>query len=139
MRELLNFIRPPEDADWKAINRWRWNVCLTLLVLCAGAIFAVSPAGFAYAGDLDKKIKDAIEPIAQQQKVQGEKLDQVSRLLTEQLAATVAAQIRLAVSKRCKTAGFVEREELARELDRLQDQYVTYKGSRYTAPTCGEL
>jgi hypothetical protein len=60
-------------------------------------------------------------------------------LLTEQLAATVAAQIRLTISKRCKTQGFIEREELNREKDRLQEQYFDYKGNRYTEPSCGDL
>lgn len=137
MKEILNFIRPPEDADWKHVNRWRWNVTLTLLAIVIAV--ALLSRTVAFAGDVDKKISAAIEPIAKEQRAQGEKIDKVTRLLTEQLAATVAAQIRLTISKRCKTQGFVEREELNRERDRLQQQYREYKGELYSEPQCGDL
>ncbi len=138
MQWLIDFFLPLED-DSKAQRRWRRNVGVGML---AGAILFIGAAskwGFAWASDTDNKIKQAIEPIAQQQKIQGDKLDKVSALLTEQLAATVAAQIRLTISKRCKTTGYSEREELNREKDRLQDQYYAYKGQRYAEPLCGDL
>jgi hypothetical protein len=137
MREILNFLRPPEDADWKTVNRWRWNVCATLL--CILVVGGVALKNVAWASDLDKKIADAIKPIAQEQQEQRILLDNVSKLLTEQLSATVAAQIRLNISKRCKTTDFTTREELAREKDRLQTQYRTYKGEYYREPGCAEL
>jgi hypothetical protein len=144
MRELLNFVRPPEDADWKHVNRWRWNVCLTLLVLgVATAAASFGPTRFARADEVDRKIAPAlqekIDPIAKEQREQRVVLDRVSRLLTEQLAESVAAQIRLNISKRCKATTFEERDALVREKDRLQDQYRTYTGELYREPSCAEL
>jgi hypothetical protein len=143
LKDLLNFVRPPEDADWKSVNRWRWNVCLTLAALVIGMGWAFSPKGFAWAGDIDKKIEQVVEeklsPVVKEQKEQRALLDNVSRLLTDQLSATVAAQIRLNISKRCKTTDFLAREELAREKDRLQGQYRSYAGEYYREPSCSDL
>jgi ABC-type phosphate transport system auxiliary subunit len=137
MRELLNFIRPPESAGWRQINRWRWNVCLSLLVLFAGTGFLFKQV--SWASDVDKKISDAQKPLADAQKKTDEKVDKISVLLTNSLANSKAAEIRLTISKRCKTVGFIEREELAREKDRLQEEYKTLKGDYYREPQCGDL
>ena len=143
LKDLLNFVRPPEDAEWKSVNRWRWNVCLTLAGLVIATGWAFSSKGFAWAGDLDKKIETAVEaklaPVVKEQQEQRALLNKVSSLLTDQLAATVAAQIRLNISKRCKTTLFAEREELAREKDRLQGQYKSYAGEYYREPSCADL
>lgn len=136
---LIEKLLPPEHATPKEIARHRMMLSLTVICIVFGCSFAASPKGFAWAGDVDMKISTAIRPIAAEQKAQGDKLDKVTRLLTEQLAATVAAQIRLTISKRCKTQGFAEREELNREKDRLQMQYMEYKNQWYTEPTCGDL
>jgi hypothetical protein len=141
--DLLNFIRPPEDASWKTVNRWRWNVALSLMGLAACAILAYSPYGFAWSGEVDKKIEAAIEakiqPILVEQQAQKLTLESVRGLLIEQLATTKAAQIRLNISKRCKTSSDVDREELARERDRLQGEYRALKAEYYREPSCGEL
>lgn len=143
LKDVLNFVRPPEDANWKTVNRWRWNVCLTLTGLVIGMGWAFSPKGFAWAQDLDKKIETVVEsklaPVVREQKEQRALLDKVSNLLTDQLAATVAAQIRLNISKRCKTTDFMAREELAREKDRLQGQYRSYANEYYREPSCSDL
>jgi hypothetical protein len=139
MRWLLDFIRPPEDADWKKVTRWRWNVCLILIVLVAYAIVAATPLGYAKAGETERKIAAAIEPIAKEQKEQRTSLDNLSKLITEQLAASLATQIRAVTLKRCKVTGSDERDELTREIDRLQDLFIGYKGSRYSVPSCAEL
>jgi hypothetical protein len=137
VKEILDFIRPPEDATAKQVNRWRWNVCLTLLVLVGSVGWLYKSV--AWAESVEKKIAAAIEPIAKEQHAQGAKIDTVTRLLTEQLAATVAAQIRLTISKRCKATAFADREELNREKDRLQAQYREYKGELYVEPGCADL
>lgn len=137
MRSILDFVRPPEDADWKHVNRWRWNVSLMLLVL-AGTIGWMYK-NVAWAGDVDKKIAAAIEPLTKEQKEQGQKIDIVAKLLTEQLAESKAAEIRLNIAKRCKSNSASEREALAKEKDRLQEAYKSYKGDYYREPGCGEL
>lgn len=137
MRELLNFIRPPEDADWKTVNRWRWNVCLTLLVLTGAVVVLYKQA--AWAGDVDSKIAAASKELKDEQAKTNDKVDRLSGLLIAQLANAKAAEIRLTISKRCKTTGYVEREELMREKERLQEEYISLRGVKYDEPDCGDL
>lgn len=140
MRSILDFIRPPEDADWKSVNRWRWNVTLTLLVLVGGLTWGYGPRGFAGTKDVEQKIKAAVEPIAQKQDEHGRKLDDVAKMVADSLAKGVASEIRLIVAKRC--AGGIdaaERERLAAQLDAKQEEYFGYKGFRYPLPSCSEL
>ncbi len=135
MEWLLNFLRPPEDASPKSIRRWNFNVSITMLILGGFCIFSVSPYGFAWAGDMrqvDQKIEKAVAPTNQ-------KLDSLAKLVTDSLATGKAAAIRSVISKRCKTQGFMERDELAREKDRLQEEYRTLKGEFYREPECSQL
>ena len=136
---IIDLLIPPENATPGALHRHRWVTSAFVIGLTFCAMFAASPRGFAWGGDVDKKITAAVEPLAKEQAVQSKKLDDVTKLLTEQLAATVAAQIRLTISKRCKTQGFIEREELNREKDRLQAQYFSYKGEYYRELACADL
>lgn len=140
MRAILDFIRPPEEAGWKGVNRWRWNVAITLLLLVGAVSFGYGPKGFASDSEVDKKIAKAVEPIARKQDEHGRKLDDVARLVSDSLAKGVASEIRLIVAKRC--AGGIdaaERERLAAQLDAKQEEFFAYKGYRYPPPTCDEL
>lgn len=144
MKGILDFVRPPENADWKSVNRWRWNVALTLIVLVTGAGFAVSPKGFALASEvektIDKKIEDKIAPVVKEQQEQRVVLNRMSDLLLNQLMQAKAAEIRLTVSKRCKAQTFEERDRLNGEKDRLQREYAALNnGVKYDEPGCGEL
>jgi hypothetical protein len=150
LRDALNFVRPPEDASWKTVNRWRWNVSLTLLVLVILSGVAEAPVGgmrHVRAAELDDRLKEAIDtavtekvnPVAQKVQTVESKVDRMSELLLESLANTLASQIRTNISKRCKTTGWAEREELNREKDRLQANYRSYKGEFYREPSCSDL
>jgi hypothetical protein len=139
MQWLLDFIRPPEDAEWKTVNRWRWNVAMTLLVLSALVAWAYGPKGFAGDALVDQKIADAQRPLMEAQKKTNDKVDRMSTLLMNQLANSKAAEIRLNISKRCKSNSIPERDYLAAEKDRLQEEYISLKGVRYVEPTCAEL
>jgi hypothetical protein len=139
MRELLNFIRPPENADWKEVNRWRWNVCLTLMILVAAVSWSYGPKGHASEAVVDKKIADAQAPLIEAQKKTDQKVDRMSSLLMNQLANSKAAEIRLNISKRCRSSDPIVRDQLLNEKDRLQDEYMAIKGYRYVEPACSEL
>jgi hypothetical protein len=117
-----------------------------LCLLIAGGSFLYGIKTFAQSAEVDRRITEAQKPLVEAQQTTDAKVDRLSEtvdrlsaLVTEQLAMSVAAQIRLNISKRCKTQGWAEREELAREKDRLQGQYRGYKGFFYAEPTCGEL
>lgn len=141
MRAILDFIRPPEDAEWKHVNRWRWNVTLTLLVLAGGCGWAYGPKGFAWANDMDTKIDSKLKPVVESQQRTDAKVDKLSVLILEQLASKTAADIRLNISTRCRTpvADQRKRDELWVEKERLQDQYEAYKGKRAPEPSCADL
>lgn len=135
---LVDFLMPPLEGSPKQ-RIWEWKVSL---MLGAGAVVLIYGAvKVAWAGDVDKKIADALKPVVEAQAAQGAKIDRVTEMLSAQLASATATQIRLTISKRCKTTGAAEREELNRELDRLQNEYVLYSknGERYRQPACEEL
>lgn len=150
MQAIIDFFRPPDDNP-AAKSRWRTNVSIALMVTAAiGLMCAFGPFKVAFADDVDLKISTAtakleqkIQAVADEQKQQNaatnKKLDSIAILQARSLAQNVATQIRLTISKRCKTTGFVEREELNREKERLQDEYRAYIGERYIEPRCDEL
>lgn len=138
LRGLLDFFWPP-DTFTKDQAKWAWKVSLTMLALVACVIFAASPLGMAWAGDVDKKIDAKVAEIQKQQVAQGQKIDRVSELVVESLAESTAAKIRLVISKRCKAQTFAERDALAEDKRKLQILYKKYTGENYTEPGCTEL
>lgn len=143
---LVDFIRPPEDATPRQVNRWRWNVMMTLLALIGFAAWAASPWGFAYAADIDRKISKAIEPIQGQLTAQGnqltlmsQQLDQTAEDTKEVLIELLATKIRSAVVSRCAAVGSLERERLTQQIESLERQYMKRAGERYPLPRCDEL
>jgi hypothetical protein len=89
--------------------------------------------------EASKPIRDDMNTIKDEQKVQGDKIDDLLRKLNEQIASTTAAQMRLMKGKRCRSIDAVEREWLQREIDRLQDDYLAIKATPYNVPACGDL
>lgn len=146
MQWLIDFLRPPENNP-KALRRWYFNVSLSLMAFWGLILTAsLTPLRPAFPKDVDQKVNAAkaelakqINDVANTQREQGQKLDSQTRLLAESLAENVAGRIRLNISKRCKTNGYVERDEISREIERLQDEYRVYKGDFYRQPTCTDL
>lgn len=132
------------------MRNWHWKVVIGVVTALLALGFAFTPKGFVMAGDLRSRITTAIDlkvaPMVAEQRATNAKVDQIQadmnedrKLLKKSLAATTAGAIRLVISKRCKTDGSVEREELNREKERLQDEYREYKGEYYREPSCQEL
>jgi len=120
----------------------------SLLVLVAILTKGVPVAGrVAWADEIDKKVSEAvkatdakIEAVAKEQRETGKVLKNVETMLLESLMESTSAKIRSQVAKRCKTEGRIEREEINREIDRLQKQYKAYSnGEKYDEPTCSEI
>ena len=162
-RDFIDWIRPPDLSDGASddekaahrndVNRYRWNVTLSILGLFTFAAWALTDWGFARASEIDPRVKRALEPlqaeiaaIKKAQSDQGQQLDDqngILKLLSSQLNAQLrentASQIRLLVSQRCKKPVAEERERLNREIERYQDVYKQYaNGERYTI-RCDEL
>jgi hypothetical protein len=117
-----------------------WRAVLVFSVAWGFGMLTWSGAGsgFARAADVDKKIAEAIEPIAKEQREQRTVLNTVSRKLTEQLANSVASEIRYLYAKRCPEQNPAERERLQREIERKQTEYVELKNERYPY-SCGDV
>jgi hypothetical protein len=107
------------------------QVCYVCLLITMGAGF-YGIKTFAENAEVDRKIAAATAPLIA-------KVDHMSALLMDQLANSKAADIRFTISKRCKTQGYVEREELNREKDRLQREYRALRGEFYDEPECADL
>lgn len=144
MQWILDFIRPPEDATWKAVNRWRWNVTITLLVLCVLAS-VVYVRGVVFAGDLKKEVAEAVDkkmkPVVEEQVQQRILLNTMNTLLINQLLNTKAAEIRLNISQWCQAKLYADRDALMKERDRLQGEYRTLHPAKefYRELKCGDL
>lgn len=124
----------------KALFTYGWRVAtlaVALWMLGAFKQFGLG-GGFAYADEVDKKIATAIEPIAKEQKEQRGVLETLSRQVNEQLANSVASEIRYLVGRKCGEQNAVERDRLQREIDRKQDEYVALGKERY-AFVCADL
>lgn len=153
LKSVLDWLRPPEPPGGsspetcakyrRSVNRWRWNVCLSLLGIFIFLVWAFA-GGFARAGDVDQRVQKAIEPlkleittIKDAQAKQGAQLDAQNRILqklsdqlAEQLIASTASQIRLLIGERCREpAGSLKRERLNRELEKLQRTYRDQTGA----------
>lgn len=111
----------------------------------AGA-WALSPIGFARAGDMQAKIDEALKPLQEQQKALATEVAAVkatqakdSRRLAVSLSNGVASEIRTIRLKICKGLPEEDRDRSWREIGRLQDEYSELRGAPYNVPPCGEL
>lgn len=149
MNNMIDFFRPPDDTP-HPMRRWCYGVSVSLTAGVIVAIWAMSPKGFATEGKVRDQIKlevtAQIKPVLEEQQKQtaaqlktDAKVDRLSSLLIEQLATAKAAEIRAVTSKRCKVPGFIERDELLREIERLQKEHIAIVGVKYDAPSCSEL
>jgi hypothetical protein len=133
---------PPQSDDPVEIRRyhadaakWHFKVaCLIAVLIIAGA-WALTPAGFARAGEVKQEIqnvKNEVESIKNLQKVD-------SSRLAKALSNTVAADIRFLQAKRCKETNQNERERLWNEIELKQDEYLELRSTRYEVPSCSEI
>jgi hypothetical protein len=144
---------PPTSSDpkdWReylgSVSRYHFVVSLAVLSLLIGALWAMSPMGFARAGNIDERINAALVPIkAKQEEVEGviHRIDDLQKRdslrLAVSLGNSVSADIRLIVAKRCQERDPGERERLWREIEKRQDEYKIYREQSYPLPSCAEL
>lgn len=111
---------------------------ISIVVAGWGGLSWIGVPQFAVAGDVDHRLSETqamlLGKIAEQQKV----VNATSDLLKRQLANSIAAQIRTQALKRCK-ATTIDKEQVNREIDRLQEEYAEYRGINYSIPGCTDL
>ncbi len=147
VESLLDFIRPPDDADARTIKRWRWNVALTLLAFWAMAFLAfASPWKFARAGDIDDKVKAAVEPIQQQVATVGRKVDEIAadltdtkELLIRKLTVELEREILEAKRRQCKAQTIDTVEYFRKQVIEKLDDYRSLTKREYDVPGCAEV
>lgn len=151
-KEVIDFLRPPLDADPKKQHRWQTNVAISLGATAVFVFWSMTKYGFALAGDVQEKVQLAVEPlraeIATIKQVQEEQskqqtetkiiLQRLSEQITDQLITSTGSQIRLLTGKRCKELDSNERERINREIDKLQLTYRQQTGDRLSI-RCDEL
>lgn len=132
--EILTFDLTSDQK--KLLFRVSWRLLLMFHVAWACGLFSfIGLQGFLQASDMDNEVKPIKQELVQQRLF----LEQMSKALTDSLAAGVASDIRVKIARRCKEKDRLERERLNKEIDKLQDQYVEYKTIRYPEPNCDEL
>lgn len=148
----------PKDkngSDTMVIDRdsFLWEVCTAgvLISLLAFAVMASGwlpffGSGFVYGADLDPKIEvrvakteKKIDEISKKQTETSNAVKDMRNLVLESLIEGAQAKIRSQLLRRCKTLGADEREEINREIERLQVQHNNYRGYRYSEPRCDQL
>lgn len=109
---------------------WRgWIVLLSLYTFFGWQLLGVTRP--VRADEVDKKIETAIAPVVKEQKEQRTVLETLSRQVNDQLANSVASEIRYFVGRKCTEQNGTERDRLQREIDRKQAEYVTLRNERY--------
>lgn len=147
VNDLLAFIRPPDSADTRLTNRWHWNVALTLMVFWAMAFLAfASPWKFARAGDIDDKVKAAVEPIQQQVATVGRKVDEIAadltytkELLIRKLTVELEREILEAKRRQCKAQTIDTVEYFRKQVIEKLDDYRSLTKREYDVPGCAEV
>jgi len=152
IKDVIDFLRPPLDADPKKQHRWQTNVAISLGAVGLFLFWSLTKYGFALASDVQQKVEKAVEPLrteiatikevqAEQSKQQAETkviLQRLSDQITDQLISSTGSQIRLLTGKRCKEFDAAERERINREIEKLQLTYRQQTGDRLQI-RCDEL
>lgn len=117
-----------------------YRVAIVILVGAGWGWFSVfGVPEFALAGDVKAQLEQKHNEVVAKLVALELSLKDTAFLQKSQLSSSVASGIRAQAVKRCKTKNADEREQINREIDRLQDEYRTYKGETYAVPTCDYL
>lgn len=144
--DLLNFVRPPDTADGKAVRRWRSNVAFTLFVFVLFGSWSVTKWGFARAEDIDHKVETAVSPIRHEieglkseQRQQRTLIEETRQLAIENQATDYEGKIVDFKTRMCKAS----KEEAASTWRLLvldyQNRYLKLTGRNFPAPSCADL
>lgn len=113
--------------------RTGYRIATTTAILWAFGVFGDVGFGdgFARAGDMDTKIATATRPLEKKIDEQGQILSAVARQVSEQVANSLASEIRYLVAKKCPEINPSERDRLQREIDRKQIEYRDIRNEFY--------
>lgn len=147
--DVLNWFIPDSHATPKAQRMYRLRVAMVAcgsFMVVYGFIIPAMFTGFpvlgqlAWANDINTKISEAIKPIEGKVNTIETKVDKLDLIVRQQLAVTLATQIREAKRRWCALpASSQERDRTQTDIDRLQEEYMGLRGQPYNVLPCTEL
>ncbi len=147
--DFLNWLIPDSHATPRAQRMYRLRVALVAcasFMLVYGFIIPAMFIGFpvlgqlAWANELNTKVAQAVRPIEQKVTAIEGKVDKLDLIVRQQLAVTLATQIREAKRRWCTMSpNSQERDRTQTDIDRLQEEYAGLRGQPYNVLPCTEL
>lgn len=144
--QILNFVRPPDDADPKTLKRWHWNAALMLIGGFVFAVWSWTPFGYARAQEVEKKIAAAVEPIQQQVAAVDGKVEKIAadltytkELLIRKLTVELEREILEAKRRQCKAQTIDTVEYFRKQVIEKLDDYRSLTKREYDVPGCAEV
>lgn len=149
MRDALEFLfklatgdMTPEErrVGYKLLTTVGYRSVMIFLMAWAYGAFEVFgwSGGFARADSVEDKIQEAVRPIFDEQKQQGQALIELTKIMKSQLANSLATEIRLYTGRRCRETDPQERDRLQGEIDKKRDEYRLYRNADYNYG-CGDV
>ncbi len=146
IKDVLDLFRPPDNADARAVRRWRSNVASGLMFGFVVGAWALSDWGFARAGDVEKKVEQAVGPVRSEieglkgeQRQQRALIEETRLLAIENQAADYEGKIVDFKTRQCKAS----KDEAAATWRTLvldyQNRYLKLTGRNFPAPSCADL
>lgn len=125
---------------WKLVTTVGYRAVMIFMMVWAYGGFELFGwgRGFARADSVDRKIQSAVQPIFEAQTQQSTLLTQLTALVNNQLANSVATEIRLYTNRRCRESDPQERDRLQAEIDDKKREYKSYRKEDYHY-SCGDV
>lgn len=151
MKELAQFLmklvlggltEEERQLGYKLLTTFGYRLLMVFLICWAYGVFEIvgGGEGFAHAENVEKQIADAVQPIVDEQAKQGNLIKELTALVNEQIANSIATEIRYLVGKRCAEKDLFERDRTQREIDRKQREWRRYAVSdRDYSYSCGDV
>jgi len=146
MIDVLMFDSSPSERlkTLRVFFRLGILVCILWVV---GLLSPLGLSGMARADEVDKKIKDAIDPInAQLAEIRDKelssiktKLEDSARIQRRILTAQISSQLRDLNRLRCSTGDMIVRQRMEQDIEEAEQQYLILTSERYPLTACKDL
>lgn len=152
MKEILDNLIPPADANADRLQRWRLRLALVACSAFLGMLTLVMAltsglplvGSVAWADDVEKsadeKIAAVAGPIQRRLETLERAVESQTRATNSLLASLAASQVRALAARLCRETDLAERERIEQEIDRYRSEFSQYSGGREARiPPCRDL
>lgn len=120
--------------------RLGFRIVVTIHIAWAcGLLAPMGMNGFVFAGEVDDKIRAAVEPIRAELGQVAAKVARTEEISKRILIGQIAAQLRDLNRLRCTTSDHEVRRRMERDIEEGEQEYKALTGERYPLAACGEL